>query len=109
VRWTAEEADQKIEEIIAYHRERNIVSMVVNPFDTPSDLRKRLERRLVLAGDAATMAHTQLDRLEIPVNPQVEIEVMDGYNDESIDAMLRIMLTCFNMPAEEVSERRASW
>jgi GNAT superfamily N-acetyltransferase len=111
VRWTAEEADQKIEEIIAYHRERNIgFQWWINPFDTPSDLRERLEQHgLVLAGDAATMAHTQLDRLEIPVNPQVEIEVMDGYSDESIDAMVRIMMTCFNMPADEVNERRTSW
>jgi hypothetical protein len=111
VRWSAEEADRKIEEIIAYHRERNIgFQWWVNPFDTPADLRERLEQHgLILAGDAATMAHTQLDRLEIPVNPQVEIEVMDGYSDESIDAMVRIMMTCFNMPADEVNERRASW
>ncbi len=111
VRWTAEEADRKIEEIIAFHRERNIgFQWWVGPLDTPTDLRERLERHgLVLAGDAATMAHTRLDQLEIPVNPQVEIEVMDGYNEEAIDAMLQLMMTCFNMPAEEVAERRAGW
>jgi hypothetical protein len=111
VRWTAAEADRKIEETIAYHRERNVgFQWMVGPFDTPSDLRERLGRHgLVLAGDAATMAHTHLDQIDIPVNPQVEIEVMDGYNEESIDAMLKMMITCFNMPAEEVAERRATW
>jgi hypothetical protein len=111
VRWTAEEADRKIEEIIAFHREHNIgFQWWVYPFDTPTDLCERLERHgLVLAGDAATMAHTRLDQLEIPVNPQVEIEVMDGYNEEAIDAMLHIMMTCFNTPAEEVAERRTNW
>ncbi len=111
VRWTAEEADRKIAETIAYHRERNIgFQWWVNPLDTPSDLRERLERHgLILAGDAATMALTQLDRLEIPVNPQVKIEVMDGYDEDAVDAMLHIMLTCFNMPAEELAERRNSW
>ncbi len=111
VRWTTEEADRKIEETIAYYRERNIgFQWWVNPLDTPTDLRERLERHgLILAGDAATMAHTQLDRLEIPVNAQVEIEVMDGYNEDSIEAMLRIMMTCFNMPAEEVAQLRTGW
>jgi hypothetical protein len=111
VRWTAEEADQKIEETIAYHRERNIgFQWWVNPFDTPSDLRARLERHgLILAGDAATMAHTQLDQLDISVNPQIEIEVMDGYHEEAIDAMLHIMLVCFNKPAEELAQLRATW
>ena len=111
VRWSEAEADQKIEEIIAYHRERNIgFQWWVGPFDTPTDLRERLERHgLILAGDAATMAHTHLDQLDIPVNPQVEIEVMDGYNEESIDAMLQMMIVCFNMPAEEVTERRPIW
>jgi hypothetical protein len=111
VRWSAAEADQKIEEIIAYHRERNIgFQWMVGPFDTPSDLRERLERHgLILAGDAATMAHTHLDRLDIPVNPQVEIEIMDGYNEESIDAMLHMMMVCFNMPAEEVARQRPTW
>jgi GNAT superfamily N-acetyltransferase len=111
VRWTAEEADQKIEATIAYYREHNIgFQWWVNPFDTPTDLRERLERHgLILAGDAATMAHTHLDQLDIPVNPRVEIEVMDGYHEESIDAMLQLMVTCFNMPADEVAERRPIW
>jgi hypothetical protein len=44
-RWTAEEADRKIEETIAYHRERNIgFQWWVTPYDTPTDLRARLER-----------------------------------------------------------------
>jgi hypothetical protein len=111
VRWSDEEADQKIEETIAYHRERNIgFQWWVGPFDKPTDLRERLAQHgLILAGDAATMAHTHLDQLDIPVNAQVEIEVMDGYSEESIDAMLNMMIVCFNMPAAEAAERRPIW
>jgi len=58
MRWTAEEADRRIEETIAYYRARNIgFQWWVTPYDTPPDLGKRLEQHgLVLAGDAATMA-----------------------------------------------------
>ena len=89
-RWSAEEADQKIEETIAYHRERNIgFQWWVNPSDTPADLRERLARHgLVLAGDAAMMARLGLDQLEIPVNPAVQVEVVDGTDETVIDAMI---------------------
>ncbi len=44
-RWTDAEADQKIAETIEYHRNRNIgFQWWVSPFDTPSDLRARLEK-----------------------------------------------------------------
>jgi predicted N-acetyltransferase YhbS/ketosteroid isomerase-like protein len=111
VRWTAAEADQKIEEIIAYHRARNIgFQWWVSPYDTPADLRERLERHgLVLAGDAATMARLGLDQLDdIPCNAHVTIEQLDGYDDEAIDAVGRITIACFNWPPEQVAERRPS-
>ena len=112
VRWTADEADERIEATIEYHRQRNCgFQWMVGPFDTPTDLRERLERHgLVYAGDAATMAHTHLDQLDnIPVNPDVQIEIMDGYDETAIDAMLDIMITCFNMPPEETARQRSIW
>ena len=64
VHWTAEEADRRIEETIAYHRERNIgFQWWVNADNTPSDLGARLEKHgLVLAGDVVTMARLGLDQ-----------------------------------------------
>jgi GNAT superfamily N-acetyltransferase/ketosteroid isomerase-like protein len=111
VRWTAEEADERIEALIDYHRRRNCgFQWMVGPFDTPADLRERLERHgLILAGDAATMAHTHLDQLDIPINPDVTIEIMDGYDEAAIDAMIDIMVACFNMPPEETARQRPIW
>ena len=107
-RWSAEEADQKIEETIAYHRERNIgFQWWVNPSDTPADLRERLERHgLVLAGDAAMMAQLGLDQLDIPVNPVVQVEVVDGTDETVIDAINHITQVCFNWTDEQVAESR---
>ncbi len=112
VRWTAEEADRKIAEIIAYHRERNIgFQWWVTPYDTPADLRERLERQgLVLAGDAATMARLGLDHLDdIPRNPKVTIDLLDGYDEEAIDAFGNITMICFHWPREQIDERRPGW
>lgn len=112
VRWTAEEADRKIAEIIAYHRDRQIgFQWWVTPYDTPLDLRDRLERQgLVLAGDAATMARLGLENLDdIPRNPNVTIELLDGYDDAAIDAIGQIMMVCFHWPQEQVDERRPGW
>ena len=107
-RWTAEEADQKIEETIDYHRQRNIgFQWWVSPFDTPSDLRERLEKHgMILAGDAAMMARLGLDNLDIPVNPNLQVELLDGPHEATIDAMLRVMQLCFNWPDEQVAVNR---
>jgi hypothetical protein len=107
-RWTAEEANQKIEETIAYHRERNIgFQWWVSPFDTPTDLRERLERHgLVLAGDAAMMARLGLDDLDIPINPSVQVEPVDGTDETAIDAMYHITQVCFNWTDEQIADHR---
>jgi len=111
VRWTAEEADRRIEETIAYYRERNIgFQWWVNPEDTPADMCERLEKHgLVLAGDAATMARLGLDQLDIPVNSEVTVETLDGYNDEAIDALCDIDRVCFHSTQEQIDERRTVW
>ncbi len=112
MRWTADEADRRIEEIIAYHRDRNIgFQWWVTPYDTPTDLRARLERHgLVLAGDAATMARLGLDNLDdIPRNPNVMIEWLDGNDDAAIDAIGNITMVCFHWTKEQIDERRPDW
>ena len=112
MRWTAEEADRRIEEFIAYHRDRNIgFQWWVTPYDTPPDLRERLERQgMLLAGDAATMARLGLDNLDdIPRNPDVQIEWLDGYDDDAIDAIGHITMVCFHWLQEQVDERRPGW
>ena len=112
VRWTAEEADRRIEDMITYHRERNIgFQWWVSPYDTPADLRERLERHgLVLAGDAAAMARSELDRLDdIPINPDVTVEILDGYDEAAIDAIAHITMVCFHWTQEQIDERRPGW
>ncbi len=81
VRWRAEEADAQIEEIIAHYRARNAgFTWFTGPFDTPPDLRARLEKHgLALAGDQALMVRAGLENLsDIPTNPSVELELLDG-------------------------------
>ena len=93
IHWTAEEADRRIEETIAFHRERNFgFQWWVNPDDAPADLCQRLEQHgLILAGDVATMARLGLNHLDdIPTNPEITVETLDGYNDEAIDALCDI-------------------
>ncbi|MBI5032836.1 MAG: GNAT family N-acetyltransferase [Chloroflexi bacterium] len=110
-KWSAEEADAKIQEIIDYHRQRNLgFHWMVNPFDSPSDLRERLDRHgLVLAGDQALMARVGLDNLDIPTNPDIKIELIDGRNDEAIEARLQIVGTCFNWTKEQIDARRPNF
>ncbi len=108
VRWTAEEADRRIAETIAYHRERNIgFQWWVSPYDTPADLCARLEQHgLILAGDAATMARSELDRLDdIPINPEVTVERLDGYDEATIAAVAQITMVCFHWTQEQIDQR----
>ncbi len=110
-KWSAAEADAKIAELIEYHRARDIgFAWHVAPFDTPADLRERLERHgFALAGDEAMMARVDLAQLDIPTNPQIEIERVDGSNDETIEAELQIVATCFNWTQEQVDARRPNF
>ena len=105
IRWLSEEADKRIEEIIAYHRERNIgFQWLISPYDTPSDLGQRLEKHgLILAGDAATMARLGLDNLEdIPTNADLKVEIWDGNDNRLTDSLSNILKVCFNMSQQQV-------
>jgi len=108
IRWRSDEADTRIEETIAYHRERNIgFQWFVSPYDTPSDLCERLEKHgLILAGDAATMARSGLDNLEdIPTNPDLQVDILDGDEDQLLDSFAQILKVCFNWSQEQVEQR----
>jgi predicted N-acetyltransferase YhbS len=109
VRWTEAEADQRIDETIDHHRRRNTgFQWFVGPFDTPHDLSERLERHgLILAGDAAVMARRGLDDLnDIPINPGVEIELIDGARAAAYDDLAHILRVCFNWTQAQVDEQR---
>jgi GNAT superfamily N-acetyltransferase len=111
-RWSAEEADRRVEEIIAYYRERNAgFTWFTGPFDSPSDMRARLEKHgLALAGEAVLMVRLGLNNLnDIPTNPNVEIELLDGSNDESLEAAVQIMAVSFHLTPDQVEERRPSF
>jgi hypothetical protein len=60
----------------------------------------------VLAGDAAMMARLGLDQLDIPVNPAVQVEVVDGTDETVIDAIDHITQVCFNWTDAQVAESR---
>jgi hypothetical protein len=107
IRWSREEADVRIKEIIAYHRERNIgFQWLVSPYDTPADLCERLEKHgLILAGDAATMARPGLDHLgDIPTNPDLQVDVWDGNVHSQTDSLAHILKVCFNMSQEQADQ-----
>ncbi len=111
VRWSEEEADRRIEETIEYHRQRNAgFQWFVGPVDRPRDLRERLERHgFALAGEVAMMAKLDLDNLDIPINPNITIELMDGRDEAAIDAMATITMVCFNWTQAQVDERLPGW
>jgi GNAT superfamily N-acetyltransferase len=55
------------------------------------------------------MARVGLEQLDIPTNPAIEIEVIDGTNDASIEARLQIVATCFNWTKEQADARRSNF
>ena len=108
-RWTETEADARIAEWIAWHRQRNLGFVWhVTPYDTPSDLRERLERHgFALAGDVAVMARVGLDELDdIALNPDVTVEIEDSRSDEAIEASIQITGRCFNLTKEQLDAWR---
>jgi len=108
VRWSAEEADARIQEIIEHHRAHGRgFRWTVGPYDTPADLHERLERHgLVRAGEQAIMARLGLEAIDIPTNPEVTIETLDDTRAEPIDALMEIVGRCFNWTPEQSAERR---
>ncbi len=50
-----------------------------------------------------------LDDLDIPTNPELEIEVVDASDEECMEAVLRISGECFKMTQQQVDKTRANW
>lgn len=108
--WPADEAEERISALIDWHAERNIgFRWIVGPWDSPRDLRGRLERHgLVYAGDQAIMVRRGLDPLDVPSNPALIIEELDIDHPDSIEAAFQITGTAFQSPPEQlVAERDA--
>jgi hypothetical protein len=109
--WPAGEADQRIEEVIEYHRKRNIgFWWFTGLYDSPADLGERLRQHgLVWAGDNLTMVRVGLDNPEIPVNPDVEVVLLNEARDADIEAGLQVSGRCFNWTKEQTDARRSAW
>ncbi|MFN8474064.1 MAG: nuclear transport factor 2 family protein [Anaerolineae bacterium] len=106
--WPAEVADENIEAMIEHFRSRGSgFTWFVAPFDEPKDLAERLERHgLILAGDQIAMARVGLEPDDIPINPAVELELVDGSSPESVEAVLQITGQGFNWTPDQIDERR---
>ena len=113
VRWSADEAGRRIEEMIEWHRTRGIgFQWRVGGWDTPADLGDRLEHHgFVFAGDQALMARVGLEDLDdIPVNPDIRVERFGPETPEPhIEASLQINAIAFQWPAEQIETERAGW
>ncbi len=109
--WPADVADEKIEAIIEHFRSRNCgFAWFVAPFDEPQDLPERLERHgLLLAGDQIAMARVGLEPDDIPINPAVELERVDGSSAEAVETLLQMTGQGFNWTPEQIDERRAEY
>lgn len=113
VHWSPEEADRRIEEMIGWHRDRGIgFQWRVGGWDEPADLAGRLERHgLLLAGDQALMARTNLDDLgNIPANADLRIERLGAASHEdALEASLQVNAVAFQWPKEQVDTERPNW
>lgn len=105
--WPAEVADQKIAEQIEFYRGRGLgCAWLVTPFDEPADLADRLERHgLIYAGEEMGMARVGLDPVDIPTNPHVEIEAVDGSREEAVWEIHQTIARNFNYTPEQTAQR----
>ena len=111
-RWTDAEADAQIEAVIARFRALGHgFQWWVTRYDTPADLPARLERHgLVRAGGYEKMLRRQLaDLSDIPFNPELELVLVDGTDDEAFQATIHVITVAFNEPPEHAAEFSAHW
>lgn len=110
--WSDAEADARIDEAIAWFRERGMgIQWMVGPDDRPGDLGERLVRHgFVRAGDQVLMARWGLTNVDdIPVNPDIEMISLRGAPDELLEASLQINAVAFQWPEEQVDNERQGW
>mgnify|MGYP001559881233 CR=1 FL=1 len=64
----------------------------------------------MLAGSQSLMARIGLSELsDILINPNIEVQLLDGTDHEAIEATLQISATAFKWPPEQVQAERAGW
>jgi hypothetical protein len=104
-------ADAAIEEIIDWHRARNIgFSWITGPWDSPPGLGERLRAHgLVRAGDQALMVREGLNATEIPVNTELDIRLIGPDDTDLMDAALDITAVAFQWPPQTVEDERPDW
>jgi GNAT superfamily N-acetyltransferase/ketosteroid isomerase-like protein len=111
VHWSEQEAEDRIEELIEWHRRQDIgFQWIVGPWDSPANLGARLERHgFAHAGDQALMARFGLADLDIPTNPDLVVQELDGNDEDAIEAALQITGVAFHWPKEQIDNERDSW
>jgi len=111
VRWSAGEADEKIEETVAWFRQRGLgFQWSIGPYDQPRDLGDRLLRHGFLrAGDQALMLRFGIAELDdIPVNSEIEVVDLQARPD-LWEASLQITATAFHWPPQQTENARDGW
>ncbi len=110
-RFSADEADARIAEIIESYRERDIgFSWHLGPYDTPSDLAERLQKHgMVYAGSASILVRELGPCDDIPINPEVEVQAIDPGDDETIEAVLQMIGIAFQWPKKQIDDYRLHW
>ncbi|HXU24463.1 MAG TPA: GNAT family N-acetyltransferase, partial [Tepidiformaceae bacterium] len=107
-RWTAEEADAGIDEVVEWHRQHGTgFQWLVGPWDSPDDLGARLERHgLLYAGEHSMMARVGLSELEIPVNADLSVVRIGVEDHELLEAALQITSVAFEWGPEQLEHQR---
>lgn len=110
-RWSAAEVDDKIVKVIEWHRRRDLGFVWnVSRFDTPADLAQRLRAHgLVHAGVASSRILRLPGASPIPKSPGVNVQSLDGSNDELIETALRISGRAFSWSDAQIETRRRWW
>lgn len=106
-RWTEENANAKIKETLAFFEKRGAgLRWFVGPLDTPADLAQRLENQgAILVNTVRMMARVGLDDLDIPTNPDIEIEVLSASKPQAVEDAVDIIMLGFNLPESQRENR----
>lgn len=110
-RWSEQEADARIEQIIDVFRARNAgFQWMIGPFDTPRDLGARLLKYgIAFAGSYATMARKGLEQIEIAVHPALKLQAVSKEYPHTLHDAVQIMATCFKFPPAEAELEERGW
>lgn len=110
-RWSDAEADRRIDDTIAWHRDRGRgFQWLVDGFDEPADLAARLERRgFVFAGEETAMAVRLTDVAAIPAAADVELRPIEDDDPHQQELALDIVVQAFGFTEERRQDMRRWW